>query len=334
MLFSEINFCSNRNYSVKKANFVPMKELDLDAILNGGKESENHKAGFVALVGKPNSGKSTLMNAVLGEKLAIVTPKAQTTRHRIMGILNDEDYQIIFSDTPGIISPKYELHEKMMRFVEKSLEDADVILLVTSLDESHDEEDAIQKLRAVLDKKKIPLIVLLNKTDLVKEEVINEKIARWKEVLSPQEILPISALLGVNVNELLNLIVKYLPKHPAYYDKDMLTDRPERFFAAEIIREKIFLNYEQEVPYSTEVGIVEFKDEPKILRISAEIHVERKSQKGILIGKNGSALKVIGQAARVDMEAFFGKKVFLELYVRVSENWRKKANKLNWFGYK
>lgn len=311
-----------------------MKELDLDAILNAGKESENHKAGFVALVGKPNSGKSTLMNTVLGEKLAIVTHKAQTTRHRIMGILNSEDYQIVFSDTPGIISPKYELHEKMMRFVEKSLEDADVILLVTSLDESHDEEDAIQKLKKALEKKKIPLIVLLNKADLVNQEIIDEKIVRWKEVLNPQEILPMSALEGFDVNELLELILKYLPKHPAYYDKEMLTDRPERFFAAEIIREKIFLNYDQEIPYSTEVGILEFKDTPKMLRIHAEIHVERKSQKGILIGKDGSALKVIGTEARLDMEAFFGKKVFLQLYVRVSEDWRKKANKLNWFGYK
>ncbi len=311
-----------------------MKELDLDAILNGGKESENHKAGFVALVGKPNSGKSTLMNTVLGEKLAIVTHKAQTTRHRIMGILNSEDYQIVFSDTPGIISPKYELHEKMMRFVEKSLEDADVILLVTSLDESHDEEDAIQKLKKVLDKKKIPLIVILNKTDLVNQEIIDTKITRWKEVLNPQEILPLSALEGFEVNDILEQILKYLPKHPAYYDKEMLTDRPERFFAAEIIREKIFLNYDQEVPYSTEVGVLEFKDTPKILRIHAEIHVERKSQKGILIGKDGSALKIIGTEARLDMEAFFGKKVFLQLYVRVSEDWRKKANKLNWFGYK
>ncbi len=311
-----------------------MKELDLDAILNAGKESENHKAGFVALVGKPNSGKSTLMNTVLGEKLAIVTHKAQTTRHRIMGILNSEDYQIVFSDTPGIISPKYELHEKMMRFVEKSLEDADVILLVTSLDESHDEEDAIQKLRIALEKKRIPLIVILNKTDLVDQEIIDQKIARWKEVLNPQEILPISALEGFDVDELLELILKYLPKHPAFYDKEMLTDRPERFFAAEIIREKIFLNYDQEIPYSTEVGILEFKDTTKILRINAEIHVERKSQKGILIGKDGIALKTIGTEARLDMEAFFGKKVFLELYVRVSEDWRKKTDKLNWFGYK
>ena len=311
-----------------------MKELDLNAILNAGKESENHKAGFVALVGKPNSGKSTLMNTVLGEKLAIVTPKAQTTRHRIMGILNSEDYQIIFSDTPGIISPKYELHEKMMRFVEKSLEDADVILLVTSLDESHDEENAIEKLRKALDKKKIPLIVILNKTDLVDQEIIDEKIARWKEVLNPQEILPISALMGFNVDDVLELILKYLPKHPAFYDKDMLTDRPERFFAGEIIREKIFLHYDQEIPYSTEVGILEFKDTPKILRINAVIHVERKSQKGILIGKDGSALKIIGTEARLDMEAFFGKKVFLQLYVRISEDWRKKSDKLNWFGYK
>jgi len=207
-------------------------------------------------------------------------------------------------------------------------------LLVTSLDESHDEEDAIQKLRQALEKKRIPLIVILNKTDLVDQEIIDQKIARWKEVLNPQEILPISALKGFDVDELLELILNYLPKHPAFYDKEMLTDRPERFFAAEIIREKIFLNYDQEIPYSTEVGILEFKDTPKILRINAEIHVERKSQKGILIGKDGSALKTIGTEARLDMEAFFGKKVFLELYVRVSEDWRKKTDKLNWFGYK
>ncbi|MCU0342042.1 MAG: GTPase Era [Spirosomaceae bacterium] len=295
--------------------------------------SPNHRAGFVSIVGKPNVGKSTLMNVLVGEKLSIITSKAQTTRHRIMGILNgthqDQEFQLIYSDTPGIIKPLYKLHESMMEFVHGSLEDADVVLFVTDIFEKHDEQDVLEK----LSKTEGALIVVINKTDLATEEQVQEKIAFWKEKLFAAAIVPISALNNVGVDTLFGHIMDYLPLHPPYFPKDELTDKPERFFAAEMIREKIFLNYKKEVPYSTEVLIEEFKEKKDMIVIRAVILVERSSQRGIIIGDKGAMLKKIGTAARVDMEQFFGKKVFLEQYVKVEPEWRNKIQKLKQFGY-
>ncbi|WP_086047976.1 GTPase Era [Hugenholtzia roseola] len=294
----------------------------------------NHKAGFVSIIGKPNSGKSTLMNALVGEKLAIVTPKAQTTRHRIMGIWNGEDYQIIYSDTPGIIAPKYELHQKMMLFVEKALEDADLVLFVTDIHEKHDQTHAIEILQTAQRKHKdLPILVLINKIDLATESEVEQAFDFWQQTLSPAAVIPTSALHLFNLEQVKAQILAHLPLHPPYFAKDQLTDRPEKFFAAEIFREKIFLHYEQEIPYCCEVKIMNFEEEEKMYRIAADIHVERLSQKGIVIGKNGAALKKVSTEARKEMEVFFGKKVFLESYVRVSEDWRKKAGKLSRFGY-
>ena len=288
-----------------------------------------HKAGFVSIVGKPNVGKSTLMNALVGEKLSIITSKAQTTRHRIMGILNGDDFQIVYSDTPGIIKPQYALHESMMSFVRTSLEDADVILFVTDIYETHDEDDVINRLKHA----QVPILLLINKIDQATEEEVNEKIAYWQEKMNPTEIHPISALHNFGLDQLFQRLLHYLPEHPAFYPKDELTDKPERFFVSEIIREKIFLNYKKEIPYSCEVVIEEFKEEEDIIRIRAEISVERKSQKGIVIGNKGEALKKVGTQARVDMEQFFQKKIFLDLYVRVNENWRTDQKLLRRFGY-
>lgn len=287
-----------------------------------------HKAGFVSIVGRPNVGKSTLMNRLVGENLSIVTAKAQTTRHRIMGILSGDDFQIVYSDTPGLLEPKYELHQAMMNYVKVSLEDADVILLVVELGESFNE-----KVFSRLVNQDAPLILLINKIDQAKENVIEEKIAHWQSHLKPAEIIPISALKGTHIKKVFPAILKYLPEHPEYFPKEDLTTRSERFFASEILREKIFMNYEQEIPYSTEVGIESFKDEENIIRIRAIIYVERDSQKGILIGKAGSALKKVGTEARQDLEKFFGKKVFLETHVKVADNWRKQKDKLKHFGY-
>jgi GTPase len=295
--------------------------------------SPNHRAGFVSIVGKPNVGKSTLMNVLVGEKLSIITSKAQTTRHRIMGILNgthqDQEFQLIYSDTPGIIKPLYKLHESMMEFVHGSLEDADVVLFVTDIFEKHDEQDVLEK----LSKTEGALIVVINKTDLATEEQVQEKIVFWKEKLFAAAIVPISALNNVGVDTLFGHIMDYLPLHPPYFPKDELTDKPERFFAAEMIREKIFLNYKKEVPYSTEVLIEEFKEKKDMIVIRAVILVERSSQRGIIIGDKGAMLKKIGTVARVDMEQFFGKKVFLEQYVKVEPEWRNKIQKLKQFGY-
>ncbi|GAB3202656.1 GTP-binding protein Era [Pontibacter aydingkolensis] len=288
-----------------------------------------HKAGFVSIVGKPNVGKSTLMNALVGEKLSIITSKAQTTRHRIMGILNGDDFQIVYSDTPGIIKPQYALHESMMGFVRTSLEDADVILFVTDIYEKHDEDDVIKRLQHA----EVPILLLINKIDQATEEEVNEKVAYWQEVMKPTEIHPISALHNFGLEQLFSRLLHYLPVHPAFYPKDELTDKPERFFVSEIIREKILLNYKKEIPYSCEVVIEEFKEEEAIIRIRAEISVERRSQKGIVIGHKGEALKKVGMQARVDMEDFFQKKVFLDLYVRVNENWRTDQKLLRRFGY-
>jgi GTPase len=288
-----------------------------------------HKAGFVSIVGKPNVGKSTLMNALVGEKLSIITSKAQTTRHRIMGILNSDDFQIVYSDTPGIIKPQYALHESMMSFVRTSLEDADVILFMTDIYEKHDEEDVIARLKHA----QSPILLLINKIDQATEEVLAEKVAYWQEKMQPTEILPISALHNFGLDHLFQRLLHYLPEHPAYFPKDELTDKPERFFVSEMIREKIFLNYKKEIPYSCEVVIEEFKEEEDIIRIRAEISVERKSQKGIIIGHKGEALKKVGTQARIDMEEFFQKKIFLNLYVRVNENWRTDQKLLRRFGY-
>jgi GTP-binding protein Era len=297
-------------------------------------EQLNHKAGFVSIVGKPNVGKSTLMNVLVGERLSIITSKAQTTRHRIMGILNGQhngvDFQLVYSDTPGIILPKYELHKSMMTFVHSSLEDADVILFVTDIFEKYDEDDVINKLSRI---DHVPVILLINKIDLATEEQIEEKIAHWRERFPTQDILPISALKEQNTGLIFDSIVERLPVHPPYFDKEELTDKPERFFASEIIREKIFKNYKKEIPYSCEVAVVAFKEEENIIRISAEIYVERITQRAILIGHKGESIKKVGTQAREEMEKFFGKKVFLEQFIKVEPDWRSKAQKLKQFGY-
>ena len=263
-----------------------------------------HKAGFVSIVGKPNVGKSSLMNKLVGENLSIITAKAQTTRHRIMGILNGADFQIVYSDTPGLLEPKYELQETMMSYVKVSLDDADVILLIVELGEKYDET-----LFGFLQKTQTPIVLVINKTDLAKGSQVEDKIEYWKKLVPAKAIIPVSAKAGTNLDTLLPTIKAFLPEHPGYYPKDDLTDRSERFFASEIIREKIFLNYEQEIPYSSEVGIDSFKDEEAIIRIRAIIYVERDSQKGIIIGKGGSSLKKVGTEARKSLESFFGKKV-------------------------
>lgn len=292
-------------------------------------EQKAFKSGFVSIVGKPNVGKSSLMNKLMGENLSIITAKAQTTRHRIMGILNGDDYQIVYSDTPGILEPKYSLHEAMMTYVKVSLEDADVILLVVELNDKF-EEYLFERFQQT----NTPVVLLINKVDLAKGSQAEDKVKYWKESLSNvREIIPVSAKTGLNVSRILEVIKSFLPDHPPFFPQDEYTDRSERFFASEIIREKIFLNYEEEIPYSCEVAINSFKDEKDILRINAEIFVERDSQKGIVIGKAGSSLKKVGMEARKDMEAFFGKKVFLETHVKVADNWRKQKHRLRQFGY-
>jgi GTP-binding protein Era len=288
-----------------------------------------HKAGFVSIIGKPNAGKSTLMNALVGEKMSIITPKAQTTRHRILGIVNEPDHQIVFSDTPGIIKPHYALQETMMHQVSGSLVDADVVLFVTDINERYDENDVMDKLKGSLS----PLIVLINKIDKSDEETVKQKIAYWEETLHPKAVFAISALHNHNVQAIMDMVLDMIPEHPPYYEKDFLTDRNDRFFASEIIREKIFKLYEKEIPYSTEVIIVAFKEEEKIYRISAEIIVERDSQKNILIGPAGAMLKKVGTYARKDMEEFFKTKVFLEMFIKVIPDWRSKKNYLKKFGY-
>ncbi len=287
-----------------------------------------HKSGFVSIVGKPNVGKSSLMNKLVGENLSIITAKAQTTRHRIMGMLNGEDFQIVYSDTPGILEPKYELHQAMMNFVKVSLEDADLILLVVELGEKYDEQ-LFERFKTIA----TPILLLINKVDLANGSQVEDKVTYWKQFLNPTEIIPVSAKSGEKIDKILETIKRMLPAHPPYYPKDEMTDRSERFFASEIIREKIFMNYEQEIPYSSEVGIDSFKEEENIIRIRAIIYVERDSQKGILIGKGGSSLKKVGTEAREDLEKFFAKKIFLETHVKVADNWRKQKQKLRHFGY-
>ncbi|MBD8488513.1 GTPase Era [Echinicola sp. CAU 1574] len=291
---------------------------------------KTHKAGFVNIIGKPNVGKSTLMNALVGERLSIISSKAQTTRHRILGLMNDENYQIVFSDTPGMLKPKYELHKSMMSFVNLSLEDADVIVFVTDLFETEDEiQEVIEKMNA----SGVPILLVINKIDLSKDNKLEETTHYWTERIKADTVIPISATENFNIERILQEILDRLPVHPPYYDKEELTDRPERFFASEIIREKIFTNYKKEIPYSTEVAIDQFIEEDKIIRIRALIFVERSSQKGIIIGEKGKALKKVGTEAREALETFFNKKVFLETHVKVEDDWRKNKNKLRKFGY-
>jgi len=288
-----------------------------------------HQAGFVSIIGKPNVGKSTLMNRLVGQSLSIVTPKAQTTRHRIKGILNDENFQVVFSDTPGILEPHYLLQEKMMDFVTESLKDADAVLYISDLSEAYGDEELMRRLLQI----KVPVVVVINKMDQSSPDEINKLVHGWKKKLNPHAIIPISALKDFNVEQVRDALLALMPEAPPYFPKENLSDASERFFVSEIIREKIFMHYQQEIPYSAEVGIEEFKEENKIIRINAVIFVERDSQKGILIGKGGESIKRIGTEARKDIERFLGKKVFLELFVKVEKDWRKSENKLRRFGY-
>jgi GTPase len=290
-----------------------------------------HYAGFVNIIGRPNVGKSTMTNALVGERLSVITPKAQTTRHRILGIVNGEDYQMIFSDTPGIIrEPKYKLQEQMNEYVRSSFLDADVMLLVTEPGEQFEEDDSIlERLR----KMSSPLMVLINKIDLHSQEEVQELINRWQDRLPDADVRPISAKEGHGVEGLKERLRQLLPEHPPYFDKEQWTDRPERFFVAEIVREKILLNYKQEIPYSVETAVETFQESEQIIRIRVVIFANRQSQKAILIGKAGQALKRVGVDARRDLETFFDKQVHLELYVKVREGWRDKATDLRSFGY-
>lgn len=290
---------------------------------------ENHRAGFVNIIGRPNVGKSTLLNALVGERLAIITAKAQTTRHRILGIVNGDDYQIVYSDTPGIIQPAYKMQEAMMQIFDDIFEDADVLLVVA--DATTNEDAALYAER--LAKNTAPVLLLLNKTDQISPDQILQKLDFWQKTVKANAYIPISATKGYNIPAVTRAIIEHLPVSPPYYDKDELTDRPERFFIAEIIREKILLNYEQEIPYSVEVLVDAYKDLPDIVRISAVIIANRKSQKPILIGKGGAMLKRVGTQARRDIEQFLQKKVFLELYVKVREGWRDNDTQLKNFGY-
>lgn len=293
--------------------------------------STEHKAGFVNIVGNPNVGKSTLMNDLVGERMSIITSKAQTTRHRITGILNTPEYQIVFSDTPGVLSPKYRLQQSMLEASESALTDADILLYVTDVVE---EPEKNAEFLAKVAKEKVPVLLVINKVDLSKSQgELEALVARWQERLPNAEIFPISAKLGFNVDNLMKRIVELLPDSPPYFGKDALTDKPARFFVTEIIREKILLNYDKEVPYSTEVIVEKFDEKEGAIHIMAVIYVERDSQKGIIIGHGGSRLKKVGIEARKDIETFFGKKVFLELFVKVEPNWRNRENKLKAFGY-
>lgn len=289
-----------------------------------------HKSGFVNIVGNPNVGKSTLMNQLVGERISIATFKAQTTRHRIMGIINDEDAQIVFSDTPGVLKPNYKLQESMLAFSESALVDADVLLYVTDPLEKIDKNaDFLGKVA----KMEVPVLVLINKIDLTNEKDLVGLVEQWHEVLPKAEILPISALHRFNVQPVLNRIKELLPECPPYFDKDQLTDKPAKFFVTEIIREKILLYYDKEIPYSVEVGVESFKEDKTHIHINALIYVERDSQKGIIIGHQGKALKKVATEARKSLEKFFGKNIYLETFVKVDKDWRNSTKELNLFGY-
>lgn len=293
--------------------------------------AQEHKAGFVNIVGNPNVGKSTLMNALVGERVSIITSKAQTTRHRIMGILNTPEYQIVFSDTPGVLSPKYKLQESMLDASEGALTDADILLYVTDVVENPTKN---AEFLAKVAKETVPVLLVINKIDLVKEQSDLEAIVdRWQQMLPSAEIFPMSAKLHFNVDNLMKRIVELLPDSPPYFGKDALTDKPARFFVTEIIREKILLNYDKEVPYSTEVIVEKFDEKDASIHIMAVIYVERDSQKAIIIGRGGSRIKRVGIEARKDIETFFDKRVYLEMFVKVEPNWRNRDNKLRAFGY-
>ncbi|MBQ1836006.1 MAG: GTPase Era [Paludibacteraceae bacterium] len=289
-----------------------------------------HKAGFVNIVGNPNVGKSTLMNALVGEKISIITSKAQTTRHRILGIVNGEDFQIVYSDTPGVLKPNYKMQEAMLEFSKSALTDADVLLYVTDV---VDRPEKNAKFVKMVNASSAPVILVINKIDQIDQEQLEKKVEEWKNIIPRAEILPMAALHKFNLEPLLRRIKELLPESPPFFDKDQLTDKPARFFVTEIIREKILLNYDKEIPYSVEVEVERFKEEENIIRINALIYVERDSQKGIIIGKGGKSLKHIGIEARKDIEAFFDKQVYLELYVKVEKDWRSKDDKLRQFGY-
>lgn len=289
-----------------------------------------HKSGFVNIVGSPNVGKSTLMNHLVGEKVSIVTSKAQTTRHRILGIVNDEDYQIVFSDTPGVVNAAYKLHEAMMDYVNTSLRDADVLLFITDTKENDmNHKETLEKIQ----KLKVPVICLINKIDLSDQAKVMERMAYWQEKLPKALVYPVSALHGFNLEQVWEKILELVPESPAYYDKEELSDRPMRFFVSEIIREKIFLHCDKEIPYSCQVEIEEYKEEINLTRIRALIIVERDSQRGILIGKGGDMIKKIGRDARKEIEKFIDQKVFMETYVKVDKDWRSTENKLKKYGY-
>ena len=289
-----------------------------------------HKAGFVNIVGNPNVGKSTLMNLLVGERISIATFKAQTTRHRIMGILNTDDAQIVFSDTPGVLKPNYKLQEAMLRFSRSALRDADVLLYVTDMVESPEKNsDFIAEVR----KLDVPILVLINKIDLADQQELVKKVELWHELIPEAEILPISAIAKFNVDVVMRRVMELLPESPPYFEKDALTDKPARFFVTEIIREKILLHYDKEIPYVCEAAVEHFKEDEGKIYIKAIIYVERDSQKGIIIGHEGSALKRVATDARRDLEKFFGKKIFLEIYVKVDKDWRNSDRRLRRFGY-
>jgi len=293
-------------------------------------ECMEHKAGYVNIIGNPNVGKSTLMNAFVGEKLSIITNKAQTTRHRILGIVNGDDFQIIYSDTPGIVKPAYKLQSSMMKFVDSALSDADILIYVTDVVETMDKHiNYIEKVQHLT----LPILLIINKIDLTNQEKLELIVEHWKTILPNAEIFPVSALEKFNISALFDRILALLPESPPYFPKDEMTDKTERFFVQEIVREKIFLNYQKEIPYSCEVNVEEFKEDEKIIRIRAIIYVNRESQKGIIIGHKGSALKRVGIQARKDIESFFGKQVFIEMHVKVLKDWRDKDQNLRIFGY-
>lgn len=289
-----------------------------------------HKSGFVNIVGNPNVGKSTLMNALVGERISIITQKAQTTRHRIMGIVNGDDFQIVYSDTPGVLKPNYRLQESMRKFSNSALTDADVLLYVTDVYDSNEKNaDFIEKVSL----NQAALVLVINKIDLIDQPKLEVLVDKWKELLPRAEIYPVSAQEKFNIEPLFKRIKELLPDSPPFFEKDQLTDKPARFFVNEIIREKILLNYDKEIPYAVEVEVEQFKEEEKLIRINAVIYAERDSQKGIIIGHGGKSLKKVGTEARKDLEAFFEKKVFLELFVKVEKDWRNKDTKLRSFGY-